>query len=293
MADKVMASLVVEYLEQLSIRAENPADVVGISSGFDDLDRLTTGFSGGEVVVIASRPSMGKSSFALTVAAHLAIHVRLGVAFFSLEMSALKVTERLHSLLGWIDLGRLRTGKLRDDEWVRLIEVVEKLKEAPLYIDDAPNLTLEQLCERVSSLARKAGKLSLIVVDYVQLMSGRATSNDESRAMELGEISRGLKKLAKDFDCAILVISQVNRSVETMYDRRPRLNDLRDAGAIEDDADIVLLIYRDDYYNKESKEPGVAEIIIGKQRNGPTGTVKLSFLKSFTRFESMASQGDY
>ena len=198
--------------------------------------------------------------------------------------------------LGRIDQQHLRTGRLADDEWSRLSEAVERLRNVSLFIDETPGLTPAELRARARRQARQCGQLGLIIVDYLQLMSGSASGNGENRATEIGEISRGLKGLAKELRCPVIALSQLNRSVETRTDKRPMMSDLRESGAIEQDADVIMFIYRDDYYNKESKEQGVAEIIIGKQRNGPVGTVKLAFLKPLTKFDNLApgaSDGGY
>ena len=273
--------------------SENPNDITGVPTGFYDLDRMTSGFQAGDMVVLAARPSMGKTALAVNIAEHVALNEGLPVAIFSMEMGASQLAIRVVGSIGRIDQQRLRTGKLKDDEWPRLAEAVEKLRTVSLHIDESPGLMPSVLRANARRLARQCGKLGLIVVDYLQLMSGSKGGSDENRATELGEISRGLKMLAKELQCPVIALSQLNRSVETRTDKRPMMSDLRESGAIEQDADVIMFIYRDDYYNKESKEPGVAEIIIAKQRNGPTGTVKLTFLKNLTRFESMASQGDY
>jgi replicative DNA helicase len=207
------------------------------------------------------------------------------VVVFSMEMGASQLALRMIGSIGRIDQGHLRTGALKDDEWGRLTDAVEQLRTVSIFIDETPALTPSDLRARARRQARQCGKLGLIVIDYLQLMSG---SNSENRATELGEISRGLKGLAKELQCPVVALSQLNRSVETRTDKRPMMSDLRESGAIEQDADIIMFIYRDDYYNKESKEPGVAEILIAKQRNGPTGTVKLTFIKAQTKFENMA-----
>ncbi|MBP8102204.1 MAG: replicative DNA helicase, partial [Burkholderiaceae bacterium] len=258
--------------------------------GFYDLDRMTSGLQAGDMVVLAARPSMGKTAFAINIAEHVALNEGLPVAVFSMEMGASQLAVRIVGSIGRIDQGHLRTGKLTDDEWPRLTEAIERLRTVSLHIDETPGLTTSELRANARRLARQCGKLGLIVVDYLQLMSG-SSSNGDNRATELGEISRGLKMLAKELQCPVIALSQLNRSVETRTDKRPMMSDLRESGAIEQDADIIMFIYRDDYYNKDSREPGVAEIIIGKQRNGPTGTVKLAFLKPLTRFESLASGG--
>jgi replicative DNA helicase len=251
---------------------------------------MTSGLQAGDMVVLAARPSMGKTAFAINIAEHVALNEGLPVAVFSMEMGASQLAVRIVGSIGRIDQGHLRTGKLSDDEWPRLTEAIERLRTVSLHIDETPGLTTSELRANARRLARQCGKLGLIVVDYLQLMSGSSSAGD-NRATELGEISRGLKMLAKELQCPVIALSQLNRSVETRTDKRPMMSDLRESGAIEQDADIIMFIYRDDYYNKDSREPGVAEIIIGKQRNGPTGTVKLAFLKPLTRFESLASGG--
>jgi replicative DNA helicase len=284
-----MDTLVVELLDRVQEMADNPNDITGVPTGFYDLDRMTSGLQPGDMVVLAARPSMGKTAFAINIAEHVALNEGLPVAVFSMEMGASQLAVRVVGSIGRIDQGHLRTGKLSDDEWPRLTEAIEKLRTVSLHIDETPGLTPSELRANARRLARQCGKLGLIVVDYLQLMSGSGGSGGDNRATELGEISRGLKMLAKELQCPVIALSQLNRSVELRTDKRPMMSDLRESGAIEQDADIIMFIYRDDYYNKDSKEPGVAEIIIGKQRNGPTGTVKLTFLKNLTRFESLAS----
>jgi len=285
-----MDSLVVQLLDRVQEMADNPNDITGVPTGFHDLDRMTSGLQAGDMVVLAARPSMGKTAFAINIAEHVALNEGLPVAVFSMEMGASQLAVRIVGSIGRIDQGHLRTGKLSDDEWPRLTEAIERLRTVSLHIDETPGLTTSELRANARRLARQCGKLGLIVVDYLQLMSGSSSAGD-NRATELGEISRGLKMLAKELQCPVIALSQLNRSVETRTDKRPMMSDLRESGAIEQDADIIMFIYRDDYYNKDSREPGVAEIIIGKQRNGPTGTVKLAFLKPLTRFESLASGG--
>jgi replicative DNA helicase len=284
-----MDTLVVELLDRVQEMADNPNDITGVPTGFYDLDRMTSGLQPGDMVVLAARPSMGKTAFAINIAEHVALNEGLPVAVFSMEMGASQLAVRVVGSIGRIDQGHLRTGKLNDDEWPRLTEAIEKLRTVSLHIDETPGLTPSELRANARRLARQCGKLGLIVVDYLQLMSGSGGSGGDNRATELGEISRGLKMLAKELQCPVIALSQLNRSVEQRTDKRPMMSDLRESGAIEQDADIIMFIYRDDYYNKDSKDPGVAEIIIGKQRNGPTGTVRLTFLKNLTRFESLAS----
>jgi replicative DNA helicase len=280
--------LVVQLIDRVTELAENGAeDVTGVRTGFYELDRKTAGLQPGDLIVLAARPSMGKTAFALNIAEHVAVHEGLPVVVFSMEMGASQLALRLVGSLGRIDQQHLRTGALRDDEWTRLTEAVDKLGKASIFIDETAALNSAELRARARRQARQCGKLGLIVVDYLQLMSG-SSGSDENRATELGEISRGLKALAKELQCPVIALSQLNRSVETRNDKRPLMSDLRESGAIEQDADVIMFIYRDDYYHKDSKEPGVAEIIIGKQRNGPTGDIKLTFLKPLTRFENLA-----
>ena len=272
-----MDALVVALLDRVQELADKPQDVTGVRTGFYDLDRMTSGFQAGDLVVLAARPSMGKTSLAINIAEHIALHEKLPVAVFSMEMGAAQLAVRIVGSIGRIDQSHLRNGRLTAGEWPRLTEAIEKLRNISLHIDESAGLTSTELRANARRLARQCGQLGLIVVDYLQLMSG-SSSNEENRATELGEISRGLKMLAKELQCPVLALSQLNRSVETRTDKRPMMSDLRESGAIEQDADLILFIYRDDYYKKDnSQEPGVAEVIIAKQRNGPTGTVKLAF----------------
>ncbi len=293
---QAMPQLVVDLLDRVQEMADNQNDITGVPTGFFDFDRMTSGLQPGDLIVLAARPSMGKTALAINIAEHVALNEGLPVAVFSMEMGASQLAVRIVGSIGRIDQGHLRTGKLSDDEWPRLTEAIEKLRNVSLHIDETPGLTPSELRANARRLARQCGKLGLIVVDYLQLMSGSNSSGGDNRATEIGEISRGLKMLAKELQCPVIALSQLNRSVEQRTDKRPMMSDLRESGAIEQDADVIMFIYRDDYYNKESKEPGVAEVIIGKQRNGPTGTVKLAFLKPLTKFESLASgynNGDF
>ena len=282
-------NLVIDLLDKVQEMADNPADVTGVPTGFADLDRMTSGLQAGDMIVLAARPSMGKTSFAVNIAEHVALNEGLPVAIFSMEMGAAQLAVRIVGSIGRVNQGNLRSGKLTDDEWPRLTEAIERLRTVSLHIDETPGLSPGELRANARRLARQCGKLGLIVVDYLQLMSGSGSAaSSDNRATELGEISRGLKMLAKELQCPVIALSQLNRSVEQRTDKRPMMSDLRESGAIEQDADIIMFIYRDDYYNKDSKEPNVAEVIIGKQRNGPTGTVKLFFQKNQTRFENLA-----
>jgi replicative DNA helicase len=287
---QAMETLVVKLMDRVQEMADNPNDVTGVPTGFYDLDRMTAGLQAGDLVVLAARPSMGKTALAINIAEHVALNEGLPVAVFSMEMGAAQLAVRIVGSIGRIDQSHLRTGKLTEEEWPRLAETIEKLRNISLHIDESAGLSSSDLRSSARRLSRTCGQLGLIVVDYLQLMNG--SSDGENRATELGEISRGLKMLARELKCPVLALSQLNRSVEQRPDKRPMMSDLRESGAIEQDADIIMFIYRDEYYTKEAcKEPGVAEIIIAKQRNGPTGTVKLAFLRNITKFESLASGG--
>jgi replicative DNA helicase len=292
-----MDHLVVQLIDRVQELSESGAgDVTGVPSGFFDLDRMTAGLQPGDLVILAARPSMGKTAFALNIGEHVAVKEGLPVVVFSMEMGASQLALRMVGSLGRIDQQHLRTGALRDDEWGRLSEAVDQLRNVSVFIDETPALNPAELRARARRQARQCGKLGLIIIDYLQLMSGTGSSSSENRATEISEISRGLKALAKELQCPVIALSQLNRSVETRTDKRPMMSDLRESGAIEQDADVIMFIYRDDYYNKDSKEPGVAEIIIGKQRNGPVGTVKLAFMKPLTKFENLApgyDSGEY
>ncbi|CAM8662868.1 DnaB Replicative DNA helicase [Comamonadaceae bacterium] len=290
-----MDNLVVNLLDRVQEMADNPNDVTGVPTGFIDFDRMTAGLQAGDLIVLAARPSMGKTALAINIAEHVALNEGLPVAIFSMEMGAAQLAVRIVGSIGRVDQGHLRTGKLTDEEWPRLSEAIEKLRTISLHIDESAGLNSSEVRANARRLARQCGQLGLIVVDYLQLMSGSG-GDGENRATELGEISRGLKMLARELKCPVIALSQLNRSVEQRPDKRPMMSDLRESGAIEQDADIIMFIYRDEYYTKDQcKEPGVAEVIIAKQRNGPTGTVKLAFMNRFTKFENLAhgGSGDY
>lgn len=281
--------LVGEFLERIESLSENPGDITGVPTGFYDLDKRTSGLQKGDLVVLAARPSMGKTALAINIAEHAAIEEGLPVLVFSMEMGAQQLTTRIFGSLGRINQQHLRTGQLLDEEWPRLLEVGEKISNSSvsLHIDESVGIGVGEIRSSARRLARSYGGLGLVVIDYLQLIT---VHSNENRATAIGEVSRGLKMLAKELECPVLVLSQLNRSVESRPDKRPMMSDLRESGAIEQDADVIMFIYRDEYYTKEEcKEPGVAEIIIAKQRNGPTGTVKLTFLKEFTKFENLAA----
>jgi replicative DNA helicase len=282
---------VVERIEFLYNR-DNPSDVTGIATGFTDLDRMTSGLQEGDLIVIAGRPSMGKTSLALNIAEHVALVLKMPVAIFSMEMGATQLAMRLMGSVGRLDQQKIRTGRLTNDDWERLSSALGKLNDAPIHIDETPAMNALEVRARSRRLARQyGGKLGAIIVDYLQLM--QAVSDGENRATEISEISRSMKALAKELKVPILALSQLNRSLEQRPNKRPVMSDLRESGAIEQDADVILFIYRDEVYNQDTQDKGVAEIIIGKQRNGPIGMVRLAFLGENTRFENLASAGTY
>lgn len=289
---KVLLPQVADRIDQLFQR-DNPNDVTGIPTGFTDLDSMTSGFQPGDLVIVAGRPSMGKTAFSLNVAENVALDTGLPVAVFSMEMAATQVAMRMIGSVGRLDQHKMRTGRLEDDDWVHLTTALGKLNDAPIFIDEGAGLASFDVRARARRLHRQCGKLGLIVVDYLQLMSAPANRQSENRATEISEISRSLKALAKELDVPVVALSQLNRSVEQRPDKRPVMSDLRESGAIEQDADLILFIYRDEVYNAESPDKGTAEIIIAKQRNGPIGRLKLTFLGEHTRFENFANSGAY
>ncbi len=280
---------VVERIQELHDR-DNPSDITGIPTGYHELDSKTSGLQPGDLLIVAGRPSMGKTSFALNMAEHVAIEVGLPVAVFSMEMGGTQLAMRMLSSVGRLDAQRMRTGRLSDDEWSKLTFALGKMHEAPLYIDETPALNPIDLRARARRLYRQCGKLGLIVIDYLQLMSV-AHGSGENRATEISEISRSLKGLAKELNVPVIALSQLNRSLEQRPNKRPVMSDLRESGAIEQDADVIMFIYRDEVYNPDTPDKGTAEIIIGKQRNGPIGMVRLTFLGEYTRFENFAAIG--
>jgi len=286
--------LVAQVMERVDMlyHSENPSDVTGLPTGFVDLDRITAGLQPGDLTIIAGRPSMGKTSLALNIAEHAAVDHRLPAAIFSLEMSGTQIASRMLGTVGRLNQHKLRTGRMTDDDWRRFSDAVGKIQDAPIHVDDTAALNPLELRARARRLHRQYGTLSVIVVDYLQLMS--ASGQGENRATELSEISRSLKALAKELNVPVIALSQLSRAVEQRTgNKRPVMSDLRESGALEQDADVILAIYRDEVYNENTPEPGVAEVIVLKQRNGPTGTVKLTFLGEYTRFESYAPSGSY
>ena len=289
---KPLLTQVVERIDELFSR-DNQSDVTGIPTGFADLDAKTAGLQGGDLIIVAGRPSMGKTAFSINMGENIAIDSGLPVAIFSMEMGGAQLVMRMLGSIGRLDQHKIRTGKLQDDDWQKLTYAVGKLNDAPIFIDETPALNSLELRARARRLHRQCGKLGLIIIDYIQLMS--SVTSGENRATEVSEISRSLKGLAKELNCPIVALSQLNRSLEQRPNKRPVMSDLRESGAIEQDADVILFIYRDEVYNPDSPDKGSAEIIIGKQRNGPIGTVRLTFLGEHTRFENYANgqSGNY
>ncbi|MDX1606419.1 MAG: replicative DNA helicase [Candidatus Competibacterales bacterium] len=280
----------VDRIDEL-FKAKNP--VTGMPTGWTDFDEKTAGLQRGDLIVIAGRPSMGKTTLAMNIAENVAIQEGLPVAVFSMEMPGEHLAMRMMSSLGRIDQHRIRTGRLDEDDWPRLTSAITMLNEAPLFIDDSSDLTPSEVRARARRLAREHGKLGLVIVDYIQLM--RVPGLNSNRTQEVSEISRSLKGLAKELQVPVIGLSQLNRTLEQRADKRPVMSDLRESGAIEQDADVICFIYRDEVYNIESPHKGIAEIIIGKQRNGPQGVVKLAFLGQYTSFQNLATDdyGDY
>jgi len=284
---KSVLSRAVEKIDELY---HNGTAITGLPTGLKDLDDKTSGLQASDLVIVAGRPSMGKTSFVMNIAEHAAIESKKAVLVFSMEMPADSLAMRMMSSLGRIDQHRLRTGQLSEEDWPRVTSSVHMLSESPLFIDDTPALTPAEMRARARRLMREHGQLGLIVVDYLQLMQVPGFKAD-NRTAEISEISRSLKNLAKELSVPVVALSQLNRSLEQRQDKRPVMSDLRESGAIEQDADVIIFIYRDEVYHEDSPDKGSAEIIIAKQRNGPIGRVKVAFLGQFTRFEDMAHSG--
>jgi replicative DNA helicase len=283
-------TLLKDSFERITLLYEAGAELTGCPSGFRDLDKLTSGFQPGNLIVVAARPSMGKSALALCMAANLAVRHETPVALFTLEMSKTEVTQRLMCSEAKVESQRLRTGKLLQDDWPRLTAACDKLAKAPIYVDDTASVTMMEIRSKCRRLKSREPNLGLIIVDYLQLMTSGGTA--ENRVQEVSQISRALKILARDLDVPILALSQLSRAVEQRHDKRPILSDLRESGSIEQDADLVAFIYRDEYYNpEETDQQGLAEVILAKHRNGPTDAVKLSFLKRYAKFADLAGGG--
>jgi len=279
-----LKSLMKATLENIEVLSKLNSTITGVSTGYTDLDEMTSGLQKGDLVIVAGRPSMGKTTFSMNIAEYAAAHKKLPVAVFSMEMPAEQLTLRLLSSMGRVDQHRLRTGQLTDEDWPRIATAVKIFADVPMFIDDSPALSPNEVRARSRRLVREHGQLGLIVLDYLQLMQG--SGRNENRTNEVSEISRSLKALAKELSTPIIVLSQLNRSLEQRPNKRPIMSDLRESGAIEQDADVIMFVYRDEVYNPDSAEKGSAEIIIAKQRNGPIGTCRLTFLGKYTRFEN-------
>ncbi len=281
--------ILAKTLKRIEQLFEQQGGITGITTGFDVLDNKTSGLQHADLVIVAGRPSMGKTTFAMNLVENALMLAKTSVLVFSMEMPADSILMRMFSSIGRIDQTRVRSGQLEEEDWPRLTSAMQLLRDAKLYIDDTPALTPTELRSRARRVAREFdGKLGMIMVDYLQLM--RVSGIKEGRTAEISEISRSLKALAKEMNCPVIALSQLNRSLEQRPNKRPVNSDLRESGAIEQDADVIIFIYRDEVYNEDSPDKGVAEIIIGKQRNGPIGTVRLAFLGKYTRFEDLAPE---
>nr|WP_216369197.1 MULTISPECIES: replicative DNA helicase [unclassified Brevibacillus] len=276
--------VLLETYERIEFLSQRRGDVTGIPSGYPDLDKMTSGFQRSDLIILAARPSVGKTAFALNVAQNVAARAGETVAIFSLEMAASQLVQRMICAEGNLDASRMRTGWLEEDDWQKLTMAIGTLAKAPIYIDDTPGITVQDIRAKCRRLQAEKG-LGLIVIDYLQLIQGRGRG--ENRQQEVSEISRTLKGIARELNVPIIALSQLSRSVEQRQDKRPMMSDIRESGSIEQDADIVAFLYRDDYYDKETENKNVIEVIIAKQRNGPTGTVELAFLKEYNKFVSL------
>lgn len=276
--------VVIQAVESIEQASKTAGRVTGISSGFYDLDYKTAGFHSSQLILVAARPAMGKTAFVLNIAEHVAVKEKIPTAIFSLEMSKEELCKRILSMNGKIDAQAMRTGELQDDDWSKIVESAKNVGESRLILDDTPGINISELRSKCRKY-KLEHNIGLVIIDYLQLMSG--SKNQESRQQEISEISRSLKSLARELEVPVIALSQLSRAVEQRPDKRPMLSDLRESGAIEQDADVVMFIYRDDYYNKDSEEAGISEIIIGKQRSGPTGTVKLAWLGQYTKFANL------
>ncbi len=280
--------IVKDAFKELEKRFENQGQMTGVASGYIDLDKITQGFQRSDLIIVACRPGMGKTSFSLGVTRHAATHVKAPVVFFSLEMAKEQIVSRLLAAEGKVDSTRLRTGKLTEQDWDRLTRGAGRLSEAPIYIDDTPALTVLEMRSKARKLKSELGEIGIIIVDYLQIMG--ATNKNDNREKVIADISRSLKALAKELNVPVIALSQLNRQIETRPDKRPMMADLRESGAIEQDADIILFIHRDDIENVQPGAVNVAEFIIRKHRNGPQGTVKVAWLGQFTSFENLSNQ---
>ncbi len=282
-----LLDITLDRLEQLY---ENGQGITGTPTGFIDLDELLSGLQPNALIIVGARPAMGKTSFALNMAAHAAVHESKSVLVFSLEMGHLELTQRLLCSEANVDAKNMRDGKLSEDDWTRISNGIGRLAESKLWIDDNPNLTIMEIRSKARRLKSRVGDLGMVVVDYLQLMTGRSSA--ENRQVEVAEISRGLKILARELECPVVGLSQLSRNLEMRADKRPMLSDLRESGSIEQDADVVMFLYRDEVYNPGTDSEGIAEVIVAKHRNGPTGTIQLGFVPRFTSFRNLTHRAD-
>lgn len=287
---EIIKNILVKTIDRIDQLYHNGSAVTGLATGLQDLDNMTSGLQPSDLIIVAGRPSMGKTTLAMNMAENAAIESKRPVLVFSMEMPADSLAMRMMSSLGRIDQHRVRTGKLTDEDWPRVTSAVHMLSEAPIFIDDTPALSPGEVRARARRLAKEHGQIGLIVIDYLQLMKAPGFKSD-NRTGEISEISRSLKALAKELGTPVIALSQLNRSLEQRHDKRPIMSDLRESGAIEQDADLICFIYRDEVYNEDSPDKGIAEVIIAKQRNGPIGRVRVAFLGKYTRFEDLAFSG--
>jgi len=283
-----MKNIVMRTFERINVLYESKGGLTGISSGFKDLDKLTAGLQKSDLILVAARPSMGKTAFTLNIASYVGLHGG-NVAVFSLEMSKEQLMQRMLCSEGGIDASRLRTGQLDEVEWNKLVGVADKMSRAPIYIDDTAGITVMELRSKARRLKAEHG-LDLIIIYYLQLMQGRASKNSDNRQQEISEISRSLKALARELDVPVIALSQLSRSVESRQIKKPMLSDLRESGSLEQDADIVMFLYREDYYDKDTENKNITEIIVAKHRNGPVDSVQLFFQKEYTKFRDLLMQ---
>ena len=283
-----MKDILMRTFERINVLYESKGGLTGLSTGFKDLDTITSGLQKSDLVLVAARPSMGKTAFTLNIASYVGLHGGT-CAFFSLEMSKEQLMQRMLCSEGGIDAQHLRTGQLTDEEWTKLVETADRLNKAPIYIDDTAGITVMELRSKARRLKAEHG-LDAIFIDYLQLMQGRSSRNSDNRQQEISEISRSLKALARELDVPVVALSQLSRSVESRQVKRPMLSDLRESGSLEQDADIVMFLYREDYYDKDTEDKNITEVIIAKHRNGPVDTVKLFFQREFTKFRDLLIQ---
>ncbi|NDI36925.1 replicative DNA helicase [Chengkuizengella sediminis] len=276
--------VLMDVFEQVEFLYNHKGGISGVPSGFTDLDKMTTGFKPNDLIIVAARPSVGKTAFALNIAQNVGVRAKETVAIFSLEMSASQLVQRIICAESNVDAGRLRTGALEEDDWEKMTMAIGALSEANIFIDDSPGITVSEIRSKCRKLKQEHG-LGIILIDYLQLIHGRG--NGDNRQQEVSEISRNLKALARELEVPVIALSQLSRGVEQRQDKRPMMSDLRESGSIEQDADIVAFLYRDDYYDKESEKKNIIEIIIAKQRNGPVGTVELVFMKNYNKFVNL------